>query len=197
MGKRLHRMLHGGYLATWEAFAAEVGGSWNSPGYGEEARIEIPHAYGPIVIESDVTLVLTGKVMIPVMSTIFSAQRTTNERHRFSVSRANFATTVAEWFGSLDIHVDDPTFDKAFVLKGEQPDYVRSLFADAALRERYLADFEGTLALKDDTALWTDPTPGLDPLELSVSGIIEDATRLRRLHELFAATLTRVGQVGR
>ncbi len=196
MGKRLHRLLHGTYLVTWERFATEVNGTWNSPGSGDDARIEIPHAFGPIVIESDVTLMLTGKVMIPVMSTIFSAQRPSRPAHRFSVSRAGFAASVAEWFGSLDIQVDDPVFDQAFVLKGDTPDFVRSIFADAQLREQYRADFEGSLALKDDTALFTDPTPGIDPLELTISGITDDAARLRRLYLLFAATLTRVGQAG-
>lgn len=195
MGKRLHRMLHGSYLDVWGAFAAEVNGSWNSPSFGQDARIEIPHAHGPIIIESDVTLIMTGKVMVPVMSTIISAQRPTHPAHRFSVSRANFATSVAEWFGSLDIQVDDPTFDEAFVLKGDTPDFVRTLFADASLRERYLADFDGSLALKDDKALFTDPTPGVDPLELTVSGIIEDSAKLRQTYELFAATLTRLGEV--
>ncbi len=196
MGKRFNHLLHGSYQTTWEAFATEMQGTWSAPSFGHDARIEIPHAHGPIVLERDVTMIMTGKVMIPVVSTIFSAPRPTNPAHRFSVSRANFATSVAEWFGSLDIHVDDPVFDDAFVLKGDTPDFVRSLFGDAALRERYRADFEGSIALKDDTAFFTDPTPGIDPFELTVSGLIEDATRLRRVYELFAATLTRLNELG-
>ncbi len=196
MGKRLNQLLHGSSLPTWEAFAAEVQGTWTDPSFGERARVEIPHAHGPIVLERDVTMIMTGKVMIPVVSTIFTAQRPTNSAHRFSVSRANFATSVAEWFGRLDIHVDDPAFDEAFVLKGDTPDFVRALFGDAALRDRYRADFEGSIAIKDDTAFFTDPTPGIDPFELTISGLIEDAARLRRAYELFAATLTRLHEIG-
>ncbi|WP_396215877.1 hypothetical protein [Gemmatimonas sp.] len=196
MGKRLNHLLQGSSLSTWEAFAAEVQGTWSAPSLGHEARLVIPHAHGPIVLERDVTMIMAGNVMIPVVSTIFSAPRPTNPAHRFSVSRANFATSVAEWFGRLDIHVDDPVFDDAFVLKGDTPDFVRTLFRDAPLRERYRADFEGSIALKDDQAFSTDPTPGIDPLELTVSGLIEDASRLRRMYELFAATLTRLDEIG-
>lgn len=195
MGKRLQRLLHAGYLDVWEAFAKKVGGTWNSPAYGDDARIDVPHPVGTIVIESDSTLVMVGKVMIPVTSTIFSVGLPTVPAHRFSVSRATFAASVAEWFGSLDIQVDAPDFDKAFVLKGNTPDFVRSLFADASLRQLYLDHFDGTLALKDDTVFRTDPTPGIDPLELSVSGLIDDALRLEQLYTLFSATLTRVAQV--
>jgi hypothetical protein len=195
MGKRLRRLLQSDHLAVWETFAAEVGGSWHTPGSGDE-YVEIPHPDGPIVIEKDVTMVMVGQVMVPVMSTTFTAYRPTASAKRFSVSRADFATSVAEWFGRLDIQVDDETFDRAFVLKGDTPDFVRRLFADTTLRTLYLDHFEGSVALKDDTALFTDPTPGLDPLELSVSGLVDDLDRLRRLYTLFAATLTRVGQIG-
>ena len=98
---------------------------------------------------------------------------------RFSVSRTTFAPSVAEWFGALDIHVDDEAFDRAFVLKGETADVVRALFADAALRERYLRAFEGQLHLRDDSTSSGDPTPGTDPFELSVPGYIDSAERLR------------------
>lgn len=196
MGKRLQRLQQAGYRAVWEAVAAEIGGTWNAPGVGEDARIEVAHAAGTIVIESDVTHVMVGKVLIPVLSTIFSVSLPTVPAHRFSVSRATFAASVAEWFGQLDIQVDDETFDRAFVLKGNTPDFVRRLFADVSLRARYLADFEGSLALKDDTSFFSDPTPGFDPLELTVSGIIEDAHKLRSLYALFAATVTRVVAVG-
>lgn len=192
---RLKRALRGKHLDVWAAFAAEVQGTFNDPGPGEQARIDVAHPHGPIVIQADVSMIMTGKVMIPVLSTVFTALRPSAAARRFSVSRANFATSVAEWFGSLDIHVDDATFDEAFVLKGETPDFVRAVFADAALRARFLADFEGTLALRDDKVLFSDPTPGFDPFELSLSGYVEDPAQLRRLYALFAATLDRIERV--
>lgn len=195
MGRRLERFLHGPHLAVWEAFARAHDGRWHSATDEAFARAEFPHPHGPIVLDGDVTLVMTGKVMIPVLSTRFSVARPSQRAHRFSVSRASFASNVAEWFGALDIHVDDPTFDAAFVLRGVTPDVVRRLFADAALRERFLTDFEGTLALRDDTTLLEDPTPGIDPLELSIPGMVDDAARLDRLYALFAATLDRLTAV--
>lgn len=196
MGKRLHRLFHNELFTTWQTFAAEVNGSWIEPEVHNNARLEIARASGTIVIETDVSMIMVGKVFVPVHSTIFSTDRPSDRRHRFSVSRANFATSVAEWFGSLDIQVDDEVFDKAFVLKGETPDFVRTVFADQALRELYRADFDGSLALKDDTAMFSDPTPGIDPLELTVSGLVDDLTRLRRLYALFSATVDRVVAAG-
>lgn len=192
MGNRLKRLLRGAYLDVWDAFASEIGATFNDPAPGEDARIECTHAQGPIVIEADASMIMVGKVMVPVLSTKWSALRPTVPARRFSVQRASFAASVAEWFGRLDIQVDDPTFDETFVLKGETPDFVRAVFADAALRAQYLAHFDGQLMLRDDKVFWSDPTPGFDPMELTVSGYVDDPERLRRLHALFVATLERV-----
>ncbi|MBY0490265.1 MAG: hypothetical protein K2R93_10535 [Gemmatimonadaceae bacterium] len=195
MSDRLKHLLRGKHVDVWAAFAAEIGGTWNDPSPGEQARIEVAHPHGPVVIQADASMILVGKVMVPVLSTVFTALRPTARPRRFSVSRANFATSVAEWFGSLDIHVDDATFDQQFVLKGETPDFVRAVFADAALRERYQRDFSGQLALRDDKVLFSDPTPGFDPLELTLPGYVEEVDTLRALYTLFVATLDRIESV--
>lgn len=183
---------HARHLETWPAFAQERGGTWNAPGFAEQPVIDIPHGRHVIRIEGHVTMVPTGKVMIPVVSTRFSTTLPSVPAHRFSVSRANFASAVAHWFGALDIHVDDTTFDETFVLKGDTPDVVRALFADAALREQYLAHFEGQLHRHDDAGMFHDPTPGADPLALDVPGLIDDPARLGALYDLFVATLDRI-----
>jgi hypothetical protein len=179
---------------TWPAFAKELGGTCTSAGFADQWVIEVPHGIHVIRIEKHVTMIMTGKVMIPVVSTRFSTMLPSVPAHRFSVSRASFATAVAQWFGALDIHVDDPTFDEAFVLKGDTPDVVRQLFADEALRQQYLADFEGQLHRHDDAGTFHDPTPGADPLALDVSDMVDDPARLRVLYRLFVATLDRVVQ---
>jgi hypothetical protein len=189
---KLERLLRGKHLDIWEAFALEIGGSWNTPGVGDTPRIEVAHARGPVVIEGHVTMVMVGKVLVPVVSTKFSAMLPATRAQRFSVSRASFASAVADWFGALDIHVDDETFDKAFVLKGETPDLVRALFASAPLRERYLRDFEGQLHRHDDGSIFGDPTPDIDPFELSVPGYVDTLERMRALWALFVETLERL-----
>ncbi len=189
---KLAQMLRDKHLDVWEAFALEIGGTWNSPGLGDTPRIDVAHARGPVRIEGNVTLVLVGKVLVPMLSTSFVALLPATHEQRFSVSRASFASAVADWFGALDIHVDDEEFDKAFVLKGETPDIVRELFASAALRERYLRDFEGQLHRRDDKTLFGDPTPDADPFELSVPGYVDTIERMRALWALFVETLERL-----
>ncbi|HYW31554.1 MAG TPA: hypothetical protein VE869_08615 [Gemmatimonas sp.] len=193
---KLERLLRGKHLDVWEAFATEIGGRWNSPGAGDTPRIEVAHPRSPVLIEGHVMMVMVGKVLVPVVSTKYSAQVRATAAQRFSVSRASFATAVAAWFGALDIHVDDDVFDEAFVLKGETPDIVRALFANDSLRERYLRDFEGQLHRRDDSSFLGDPTPDADPFELSVPGYVDTPERMRALWALFVETLERLPDGG-
>ena len=189
---KLEHLLGEQHLHVWDAFAREIGGAWHAPAAGEAPRIDVPHARGAVRIEGTVTMVLVGSVSMPVVSTTFSGRLPATHAQRFSVARATFAPAVADWFGALDIHVDDNTFDRAFVLKGETPDLVRTLFASAPLRERYLRDFEGQLHRRDDRTILGDPTPDADPFELSVPGYVDTLERMRALWQLFVDTLDRL-----
>lgn len=189
---KLDRFLHGTADDSWTAVARELGGTITTSLSGVTA-IEVAHPRGAIRIEKHVTPIFVGKVLVPVVTTRFATTRPSVAAQRFSVSRASFATAVAEWFGALDIHVDDATFDQAFVLKGETPDLVRALFADDALRARYLRDFQGQLHRRDDASVFGDPTPDADPITLDVPGFVDNAAQLRALYDLFAATLERLG----
>jgi hypothetical protein len=190
------RFINGKHLDVWQAFAREIGGAYSPPHGHETGQIEVAYANGAargtLRIEGQVVMVSVGKVPVPVASTRFSVLLPSIPAHRFSVSRATFASAVADWFGALDIHVDDDAFDRAFVLKGETPDLVRELFADAELRARFISDFEGQMHRRDDTALFSDPTPGLDPFELSVPGFVDSMERMRALWTLFVHTFDRL-----
>jgi hypothetical protein len=195
MCMKLEQLWRGTHWEVWTDFAREVGGSCNPPSHAETPTIEIPHASGPLRIEGTATMTMLGKVMVPVLSTTFHARLPESRGQRFSVSRASFATTIATWFGAHDIAVHDEAFDRAFVLKGDDPAVVRQIFANETLRARYLRDFEGQLHRHDDRTYLGDPTPNADPLALVVPGYIDDPARLRALWTLFVETLERVPDV--
>lgn len=45
----------------------------------------------------------------------------------FGFGRAGVVSKVSEWLGKRDIQVDDPEFDKAFTIRGDEPARVRAL----------------------------------------------------------------------
>lgn len=195
MASRFSRMLRGKHHDVWKQFALDSDGTYiegNGSSHGE-VRFDV-HGHSA-VLEADVTMVMVGKILVPVLSSRFVVQLPAVSTHRFSVSAAGFGSALARWFGAQDIAVGDDTFDDAFVLKGVDPVFVQQIFADTALRILCQRASFGTLQRRDDKQLWSDPTPGIDPLELSIPGFVDDADKLQTCCQLFTAALGRQPEV--
>jgi hypothetical protein len=196
MTSRLSRLLRGKHHHVWEQFALDVGGTFAAGGSDAQDTVAMAVHGRQVVLEGDVTMILAGKVFMPVVSTRFVTELPSVPGYRFSMTPSDFSTTIARWFGAQDIAAGEPVFDDAFVLRGVEPDFVRQLFADGELRALCLQGVSGRLQRRDDTELWSDPTPGKDPLELSVLGLVDDLSALHRYFDVFTRVLARMPDVG-
>jgi len=89
-----------------------------------------------------------------------------------------------------DIQVGDPQFDRDFIIKGNNPTKLRSLFANPRIRQLIQAQPEIYLTVKDDEGWFGQSFPeGVDELYFQVVGVLKDVPRLKALYELFAETL--------
>jgi hypothetical protein len=188
-------MMRGKHHDVWKQFALDVGGRHIEGAFGSQEEVHFG-AYGyDAVLEADVMMVMVGKVLVPVLTTRFVAELPAVPEYRFSMSAAGFGSAIARWFGAQDIPVGDAIFDEAVVLKGVDPTFVQHLFADAALRALCLKSAAADLQRRDDKQFWSDPTPGKDPLSLSVPGFVDDPEALRGHFDLFCAMLARQPEV--
>lgn len=115
----------------------------------------------------------------------------------FTIYRKGFFTGVGKLFGMQDIEIGDPTFDDAFVIKGNDEQQLRKLFADAVIRQLIEQQPKFHLTVKDNEGWLRKRFPeGVDELLFEVEGIIKDVEQLRSLYELFAGILDRLCQIG-
>jgi hypothetical protein len=196
MKSRLSRMLRGKHHAVWQQFAVDVQGMYHegTRSTDDEVRVKV-HGHD-VVLQADVTMVMVGKVMVPVFSTRFVTLLPAVPGSRFSITKAGMGSGVARWFGAQDIAVGDAAFDDAFVLKGIDPAFVRRLFDNVILRTLCQDYLGGELQRRDDNVMWSDPTPGMDPLELTMHGLIDDADVLRHHFDIFGRVLARQPESG-
>lgn len=180
------------YRTTWADFAADVGGELEGGDTYGVPVVTVLHRGQTVRVEGHVTHVWMGKVLIPIVTTRLVTLLPATPAHRFTLTRASFASAVATWFGSRDVQVGDAAFDDAFVLKGESPSWLRECFADASLRQRLIDDFDGQLHRQDDAGAFSDPTPGQDPFVLDLPGLVESAAKLRACYALYVHTLDRM-----
>lgn len=196
MSSRLSRLLQGPHEHVWKQFALDVGGEYIDDPSEREQSVAFRLSGLPVLLERDVTLVGTGKVFVPVVSTRLSVELPAVPAYRFSMTAAGFGSSVARWFGAQDIAVGESVFDDAFVLKGVDPAVVRELFADDELRALCVAGFTGRLQRRDDVVFGIDMTPGKDPFELTMPGLVDDLSLLHRSCDVFSRVLARFPDVG-
>jgi hypothetical protein len=120
-----------------------------------------------------------------------------SRRFRFAIYRKSFFSEIAKWFGMQDIVVGDPTFDEAFIIKGNDERKVRALFDDPKLRALIAAQPQIHFEVKDDERWFGKKFPeGVDELYFQVTGVIKDVERLHQLFLLFAETLDQLCRIG-
>lgn len=129
----------------WDEVAAAVGGTvvGEADVWKNSTRVEAPIEGGPWTATLDVytTVVMVGKVPVPVYFSRVVAPFLPLGDFRLTIYRANPFSEVAKLFGMQDIGVEDATFNRTFIIKGNDSERVRRLFngeAGEKLREGLL-----------------------------------------------------------
>jgi len=96
-----------------------------------------------------------------------------------------------------DLLIGDRVFDDAFIIQGNDERHICALLHDPQLRALMMAQPRIMLEVKDDDGWFGAAFPaGTDELKFTASGVIKDLDKLRLLFDLFAATLTRLCEIG-
>jgi len=116
---------------------------------------------------------------------------------RFAVSHQGIFTNIGKLVGMQDIKVEHEPFDKMFCIQGSDPEKIKALFHDDALRE--LVKLEPHIHIQvRDAGDWFEDwfDDQVDELVVEVEGEVKDIHRLQRLFSLFARTLDDLCQLG-
>ena len=112
------------------------------------------------------------------------------DRLYFKISRQGFFRSIGKVFGMQDIEIGDPFFDKQFVIKGNDPEKIKLLFADGNIKELCQRQPRIHLNIKDDEGRFgTDFPEGVDELYFECIGVIKETALLKSLFALFCLIL--------
>lgn len=178
---------------VWRQLSAAIDGRFVEGGFLKGDKVEAEH--GPWTVTLDTYVVSTGKTT--VVYTRMRAPYVNPDSFRFTIYRKGLFSDIGKWLGMQDIGVGDPTFDEAFIIKGNDERKVRALFADPKLRELIAAQPQIHFEVKDDERWFGKKFPeGVDELYFQVVGVIKDVERLQQLFALFAETLDQLCRIG-
>ena len=164
------------------------------PRQSSEARLAIPGG------EVRVGLDVRRSSESTSYSTRVAASYENTDEFEFACGSNTPLQKVFTFFGAQDVTVGHAEFDKAFVVRSNDPEKVIALFADSGLRQCFLQAHEDQwLTVRSQAA----ENPGVSPLfgcrhevVWTCAGIEHDARRLARRAELVARVVGRLGEIG-
>ena len=177
----------------WEHLAHEQGGVYEKGGFLGTTKVHVDH--GEWTITLDTYTVSSGNTSSTY--TRLRAPFVNADGFRFTIYREGVFSGIGKAFGMQDIEVGHPTFDDAFVIKGNSTEHLCRLFASSKVRALISTQPDIHLEVKDDEGWFGASFPeGVDELYFSAHGVIKDLDRLKSLYELFAEVLDQLCQMG-
>jgi len=178
---------------VWKQLAEEIradfveGGSWK----GSKVKGQVKQW----IVTLDTYVVSTGKANM--VFTRMRAPYVNKDGLRFKIYRRGFFSNLGKLLGMQDIEIGFSDFDDEFIIKGNNPEQIRLLFANPAVRELIQAQSSITLEVKDDEGWFGETFPeGVDELHFQVLGIIKEIDRLKALYDLFGEVLNHLCFIG-
>jgi len=176
----------------WENLASQIGANYQDD-FWKGSKVTAKVGEWSIVL--DTYTVSTGKSAITY--TRVRAPFVNQNGFKFTIYRKGLFSGLGKLFGMRDIEIGYEEFDDSFIIKANDEDKVRSLFANENLRQMIQHQSYFHLTVKNDEGFFGAHFPeGVDELYFAVSGVIKDIDRLKNLFDIFAETLNQLCIIG-
>ena len=154
---------------VWKQLCAKIDGNFVDGGFWKNSKVEARVKEWTVTL--DTFVVSTGKSHIPF--TRMRAPFVNADGFHFKVYRENIFSGIGRMLGMQDIEVGHSEFDRAFIIKGNDPIKVQMLFGNAEIRRLLEAQPSVGLMVKDDEGWFGRSFPeGVDELYFQVPGVI-------------------------
>ena len=179
----------------WTQIANDIDGEFIEGGFWGEDVLIYKHGEWQILLDNYTVMMYTGTGTIPTTYTRMRAPFINKDGLYFKIYREGFFSSIGKLFGMQDIKIGDPFFDNEFIIKGNNPEKIKLLLADAKIKELCQEQPHIHFEIKDDEG-WLGPDfpESVDQLSFQC-GVINETALLKSLFELFSITLERLVQI--
>ena len=170
----------------WRQLSTETNADYVDGGFWKGDKVQAHHEQWTVTL--DTYTVSTGKSSVTY--TRLRAPYVNKDGFQFTIYRKGIFSDLGKFLGMQDVEVGYPEFDEAFVIKGNDEQKLRALFANPKIRQLLEMQPAVQFTVKDDEGWFSTAFPkGVDELYFSVVGVIKDVERLKSLYYLFAEVL--------
>ena len=181
------------FRECWRDFSDAAGGAYEETGFWGEPRVTFRH--GPFTITLKRHVVSTGKSSITY--TRFRAAYCKVGDLQFRLYRAGLLSPIATYLGAQNLNIGNPSFDQAFVLKGNDLGLLARLFEDDQLRRKIATQASPRIELCPNDGWFCEAMPqGEAELRYVEQGLIKDTEHLQSILDLMKHLLDRLCEIG-
>ena len=177
----------------WKSLSDQIGSEFIEGGFFSADKV-VAHVKD-WTVTLDTYTVSTGK-----SSTTYTRMRApyvNKDGFRFKIYRKGIFSEIGKFFGGQDVDIGFPQFDEDFIIKGNDEQKLRTLFANSKIRELIEFQHNIRLEIKDDEGWFAKSFPeGVDELYFCVVGVIKDVDLLKALFDLYAEVLDQMCLMG-
>jgi hypothetical protein len=173
----------------WRQLSSEIGAQYVESSFLKGSKVQIHHGQWTITLD----MFYCNKITY----TRIRAPYINKDRFQFTIYRKGFFSDLGKLLGMQDVEVGYPEFDEDFIIKGNDKQKLRALFANPKIRQLLEMQPSVHLTVKDDEGWFSKTFPkGVDELYFSVADVIKDVERLKSLYYLFAEVLNQLCHIG-
>jgi hypothetical protein len=126
-------------------------------------------------------------------STIFTAVVPDLDGFSFALNHEDFVDAIGKFFGMKDSIIGYPEFDEKLIVKTNDPEKVKNIFADESVRQVFQSLTQFTLHTGKRKVNNTDNIENF--IILLIDKGIWDIDELRKLYSAFVAVLTSINEI--
>jgi len=178
---------------VWKQFAEEIKGNYVQGVFRGRDKVEAYVDNWLVIL--DTYTVSTGRSSIT--HTRMRAPFVNLDNFYFMIYRSGVFSEMGKLLGMKDISIGYKEFDDTFVIKSNNEEKIKLLFANEGIRSLMENQPRSNLQIKSNGGRGKKHFPDdVDELYFEVIGVIRDIERLKELYELFAKVLQELCNMG-
>lgn len=180
-------------VASWRAFAQEVGGTYVPPTLWRVNQVRMQVGHWTATLDLKTYSFPSGAETLTRLQVLYVAQR----HFTVEIQRSAALLQIAKLFGMREVEIGDPIFDQIFTIWGSDVDGVRRFFDNARIRDYLRSEPSAHLALlKHSEPFHPAQPPGAYRLLCDLHGAVAEGDRLHRLRAFAVDVMEELHRMG-
>jgi hypothetical protein len=174
------------YEAVWRQFSAENNGTYIIGKYDKLDSVEIIYLNHKIIFDRYIRYHVVGGHSHDTEFTRIQLEFITPDDLRFRITKKGFIDLIACFFGAQVIQVGDKSFDKKFIIKGNDEYKIQTIFSNPIMKDLLLMQEDIQLQIIDKKGVFDELIQEGNVLLYYISEtLVKDKEQLNSLLNLY------------